>query len=114
MSAALPFFVVTGLRLRSPLYAPIFAFHAMQSFAQAQRDPACTFAEARQIDGVHHTLTAWPDAGAADAYGRRSAHARAVAVFAKIATGKVWSGSAPERPDWVEARRLWDEEGRDV
>lgn len=114
MTAGDSFIVVTGLRLRSPLHAPLFAFHAMRAFAQAQRDPACSFAEARQIDDVHHTVTVWTDAGAAGAYGRSGAHARATAVFAKIATGKVWSGIASEPPGWLEARRLWDEEGRDV
>ncbi len=99
--------VVTGLTLRSPLHGPLFAYHAMRSFAQAQADPACLHAEARTIEGVAHTVTLWRDAAAARAYGTSAAHRQAAAAFPKIATGKVWAGPAEAAPDWPEARRLW-------
>lgn len=106
--------VVTGLSLRSPIHAPLFAFHAMRSLAQAEADPDCLHAEARTIEGVAHTVTAWRDAAAARAYGTTGAHRRAAAVFPRIATGKVWSGPADAPPPWDEARRLWRDHGTPV
>ena len=105
------YIVVTGLRLRSPLYHPVFLYHAVRSFSQAQRDTGNLHTAQNTIDGVHHTITAWRNADASRAYGHSDAHRRAVAVFAKIATGKVYAGTHDAIPDWHEARRLWDRLG---
>ena len=106
--------VVTGLTLRAPLYKPLFLFHAIRSHAQAAAHPGIRHLDQRSIGGVHHTLTLWEDAAAARDYGTCGAHHRAAAVYAKIATGKIYAGRADTAPDWPTARRLWDEQGRVV
>ena len=103
--------VVTGLRLKAALYAPLFGYHAVRSMAQARREPSCRFAEARTVDGFHHTLTVWDSAAAAAAYGQSGAHRAAAAVFSKIATGAVYHGDARQRPEWTEALSLWRSRG---
>jgi hypothetical protein len=52
---------ITGLRLTAFWFAPIFWYHAARSFAQTRAAPGNLLAEARTIDGVHHTLTVWRD-----------------------------------------------------
>ena len=47
-------------------------------------------------------------------YLRSGAHAKAIAVFPKIATGKVLDLSLDDLPDWPELRQLWEEQGRSV
>ena len=106
--------VVTGLTLRSPLYQPLFLFHAIRSHSQASAHPGIRHLDQRTVDGVHHTVTLWEDAVAARDYGTSGAHRRAAAIYAKIATGKVYAGPADAAPDWPTARRLWEEQGRAV
>lgn len=47
-------------------------------------------------------------------YLRSGAHAKALAVFPKIATGKVLGLTLDYVPDWPEVRKLWEEQGRSV
>lgn len=94
------YLVVTGLTLRSPLYQPLFLYHAVRSYGQAQSHPGNIHHDQRMIGDVHHTLTLWDNAEASRAYGQSGHHRRAVAAFAKLATGKVYGGEVVERPDW--------------
>lgn len=66
------------------------------------------------IDGVHHTRSVWTDRRAMITYLRSGAHAKALAVFPKIATGKVLGVTLDYVPDWPEVRQLWEEQGRSV
>ncbi len=105
------YLVVTGLTLRSPLYQPLFLYHAIRSYEQARCHPGNIHHDQRVIGDVHHTLTLWESVETSRAYAQSGHHRRAVAAFAKIATGKVYSGKAAEPPDWGHARTLWDEFG---
>lgn len=102
---------ITGLRLKSFRFAPLFWYWAVRSFAQARSAPGNLLTEARTIDAVHHTLTVWRDRTDMVRYIRTGPHLRAMRVFPKIASGKVLGFSADASPDWPEARRLWQERG---
>lgn len=104
--------VITGLELRSSLYKPIFLYHAVRSYSQAQAAQGNLHVDQRQINGVHHTVTAWDSAEASAEYGRSAAHAGAVAVFSKIAIGRVYWGDHAEIPNWEDAHMLWAEHGK--
>lgn len=106
--------VVSGLRLKSRLHWPRFAWHAVRSMRQAQAAEGCLSAEARSISGVQHTLTLWKDGASMKRYARSGAHARAVAIFGRIATGEVAIFEAEAAPDWTAARTRWEREGRPV
>lgn len=105
---------MTGLRLRSPWQAPRFWFHALGAMAQARAASGLLRAEARRIDGVHHTLTVWESRDAMRAFLRTGAHATAMRVFPRFATGKVFGYAADAPPDWPDALALWQAHGRSV
>ena len=105
---------VTGLRLKRFWHVPLFWRHAIPCFSGARQAAGNMVAQTRTINGVHHTLTVWRDRAAMLAYVRSGAHAKAMKVFPKIATGRVYGGERKNPPDWEEALRLWTEHGRDV
>lgn len=108
------FVSITGLRLRGVWHYPRFIRHAVRSMAQARAAPGNLSAEARFIDGVHHTLSVWTSHEAMRAYLTAGAHLEAMKVYRRIATGKVHGYVTAEPPDWPDARRLWREHGRPV
>lgn len=81
---------------------------------QAKAAPGCLQADARTINGVHHTRSLWTSRAAMLAYLREGAHRAAMPVFPRIATGKVLGFEAESLPDWDEVHRLWEEKGREV
>lgn len=103
---------ITGLRLKSALHGPRFWYHAVRSLRQAQMAPGNILAEARTIDGVHHTRSVWDTRTSMITYLRSGAHLRAMAVFPQIATGKVTGLALPYIPDWAEVRAIWERDGR--
>ena len=105
---------VTGARTRGPIGEMRFWRHAVPSMAQAQAAPGCLYAEARTVDGVHHTLTAWENEDAMRRYVRSGAHLKAMRSFDAIATGEVIGFAAPGVPSWDEALAVWRERGRPV
>ena len=105
---------ITGLRLKTPLGWPRFAWHALGSMRQAQAAPGNLRADARKIDGVHHTLTLWTDRAAMLAYLRSGAHLQAMKAFGSIATGSVLGYEADVAPEWAEIPAIWRERGRAV
>lgn len=105
---------VTGLRLRSSIVLPIFWWHATHSMIQAKRADGNRFADARNVDGVYHTLTAWHDRKAMLVYLGCGAHLRAMRIFDLIGSGRVHGFEAEQVPDWPEALRLWKAYGRDA
>jgi heme-degrading monooxygenase HmoA len=105
---------ITGLRLNSALHLPTFWWHAIRSMRQAQRAPGLIRAEARRVDGVHHTLTIWESEAAMRAYLASGPHLSAMKTFRRIATGRTVGYNADRAPDWEEARSIWHEKARVV
>jgi hypothetical protein len=105
---------ITGLRLKGPFAAPRFWWHALRSMAQARSAPGNISVDARNIDGVQHTLTVWTDEAAMRAYLVAGAHMQAMRAFRRIATGKTIGFTTSAVPSWAEARAVWDERGRDA
>lgn len=103
---------ITGLKLNGPLSAPRFWWHALRSMAQAKRAPGNISADARLIDGVHHTLTVWSDRAAMLKYLRSGAHLQAMRTFHDIATGAVTGYEADAPPTWAELPAIWRDRGR--
>lgn len=85
----------------------------MASMAQAKQAPGCISADARSIDGVHHTLSVWSSKADMLKFIHSDAHARAIKIFRKIATGKTFGYPANEPPGWSEVHTIWKERGRD-
>ena len=105
---------ITGLKLNGPLSAPRFWWHALRSMAQAQRAAGNISANARIIDGIHHTVTVWTDKAAMRAYLVAGAHRQAMKAFRGIATGAVLGFEAEAAPEWCDVHELWRTRGRQV
>jgi hypothetical protein len=102
---------ITGLRIKSPLQLPIFAWHAVRSMRQAKMAPGNLAADARRIEGIHHTLTLWQDRSAMLAYLRSGAHLKAMKAFPAIGTGYAFGFDTQAAPAWPEVHALWRAEG---
>jgi hypothetical protein len=105
---------ITGLELKSVLHAPAFWWHAVRSMGQAQSAPGLISADARQINGVHHTLTVWQTEAAMCAYLTTGAHLAALRAFHGIATGRTVGFPAETAPGWDEVHEIWHNQGREV
>jgi hypothetical protein len=105
---------ITGLELKSALYAPAFWWHAIRSMGQAQSAPGLISADARQINGVHHTLTVWETEAAMRAYLTAGAHLAAMKAFHGIATGRTVGFLTKAAPDWDEVHEIWERQGNEV
>jgi quinol monooxygenase YgiN len=86
----------------------------MKSMVQARHAPGNISADARTINGVHHTLSVWTDQDAMRAYLTAGPHLAAMRLFPRIATGKVVGYLARQAPDWSEVHTIWLERGRVV
>jgi hypothetical protein len=105
---------ITGLRLRSALHLPTFWWHAIGSMRQAKAAPGLIQADARRIDGIHHTLTIWESEAAMRAYLASGPHLSAMKAFRRIATGRTIGYAAETAPAWDEARSIWLKAARAV
>lgn len=105
---------ITGLQVRRLWHIPSFWSHAMKSMVQARSAPGNISANARTINGVHHTLSVWTDRQAMRAYLTAGPHLEAMRLFPSIATGKVVGYLAKRAPDWSEVHAIWLEQGRVV
>ena len=105
---------ITGLTLKSLLYAVPFWWHASQSFSQATRAKGNLFADARRVGDVHHTLTIWTSRDAMRAYLGAGPHRRALKAYQSIGSGRVHGYYADIAPGWDEALRVWEREARAV
>lgn len=103
---------VTGLRLRSIWVWPRFAWHAVRSMRQAQAAKGNLFADARRIDGVHHTLTVWTSRDAMRAYLVAGAHLEAMKAFGDIGEGTTAGYTADGVPTWGAALAVLEADGR--
>lgn len=105
---------ITGLQVRRVWHVPSFWSHAMKSMVQARSASGNLSADARTINGVHHTLSVWTDKDAMRAFLTADAHLQAMRLFPSIATGKVVGYLAKQPPDWSEVHAIWQERGRVV
>ena len=105
---------ITGLRLNGPWHMPTFWWHAMRAMTQARQADGNLYADARTIDGVHHTLSVWRDRAAMQAYLTSGPHRRAMRIYPRIASGKVVGYTAERAPDWSEVHAIWQTRGRAV
>lgn len=103
---------VTGLRLRSVWVWPRFAWHAVRSMRQARTAEGNLFADARRIDGVHHTLTVWTSRDAMRAYLVAGAHLEAMKAFKDIGEGTTVGYTADAVPTWWSALAVLETDGR--
>jgi hypothetical protein len=110
----MPYVSITGLQLKSVLNAPAFWWHAVRSMGQAQAAPGNISAEARTINGIHHTLTVWESEAAMRAYLVSGPHLAAMKAFRGMATGKTLGLEAETPPGWDEVHALWQDRGRQV
>lgn len=102
---------ITGLRLKRPWHVFRFFRHAVRSRLQAEQAQGNLTARVRKVDGVYHTVTAWQSKKDMQRFARSGAHAKAIAVFPKIATGGTYIYETDRVPDWDEAAALWREHG---
>ncbi len=99
---------VTGLRLKGPLNVFRFFWHAIPSKAQADRAKGCLRAEVKALDGMQHTLTVWDSRQDMLLYRNNGAHLKAMKVFRKIATGRIYGFEhADTKIGWDEALDHW-------
>ena len=102
---------ITGLQVKRFWHFPAFMRHAVASMSQAKQAEGCISADARRINGVHHTRSIWESEAHMRAFLRAGAHGKAMRIFGKIATGKTFGYVAQNVPDWDEVHRLWREKG---
>ena len=105
---------ITGLTLKSALFGPVFWWHAVRSMRQAQQASGIISADARQIDGVHHTLSVWESEAAMRRHLTSGAHLAAMQAFRKIATGKIIGFLAEAAPPWNDVHAIWLTRARPV
>ena len=107
---------ITGLQLHSMWKTPKFWMYAIPSMIQARSSPGNVYADARQIDGIHHTLSVWEDQRSMLNFLRSGDHVKAMKIFDDIATGKVYGYETNDDavPTWEEVRKLYDNMGRPI
>ncbi len=105
---------ITGLKLNKAYHTPRFWYHAVRSMIQAKAASGNISAEARTINGIHHTMTVWESKDAMRAYLVAGAHLKAMKSFKAMATGKVLGFEADRAPPWDEVHALWQAKGREV
>ncbi len=105
---------ITGLQVRRVWHIPSFWSIAMKSMVQARNAPGNISADARNINGVHHTLSVWTNKDAMRAYLTTGPHLEAMRLFPSIATGKVVGYQTNRIPDWSEINAIWRDHGRNV
>lgn len=103
---------ITGFRAHSVWHLPRFWWHALAAMKQVKAASGLIMSDARSIDGVQHTLSAWTDRAAMLTFLQSGAHRDAMRAFPQIGTGYAFGFLAETVPDWDEARALWLSEGQ--
>ena len=98
---------ITGLQVKRFWHYPKFWKLAQASMVQANAADGCLSAEARTINGIHHTRSAWTNESAMRAFRHSGAHLEAMKAFRSIATGKTYGSFMTEMPDWHTVHELW-------
>lgn len=102
---------ITGLKLKSQRHFFTFWWHAIRSMIQAKSSPGNISAEARTINGIHHTLSVWTDEKSMRTFITTGNHLQAMKAFNHIATGKTFGYTTSNVPDWSDVHGLWLEKG---
>jgi len=105
---------VTGLRLKSLWYYPMFLKYALPSVRQAKAAQGNVETRTTVRQGVQHTLTAWDDKNSMLRYMRTGAHAKAMKVSNEMSVPggtKVYGYESDVIPSWNEALDLWEKHG---
>ena len=105
---------ITELRLSRFWHAPKFWKLAFAAMAQARSAEGCLSADARTIQGIHHTVSVWSSKEAMQAYLRQGAHMTAIKAFRSIATGKTFGFETRDVPGWDQVHTLWLKNGQTV
>lgn len=105
---------ITGFRLKSWRYSPLFWWHTLRSIRQARRSRGNLRVEARRIRGVNHTLTVWIDESAMRSFLEQGAHLKAMKIYRRSGVGRTLGFNAHEPPDWELALQRWITEAREV
>ena len=105
---------ITGLKAKNFFMTFLFWRNAIPSKFQAENSNGLVFLDVKRVKKYHCTLSVWKDRESMIAYRGSGAHAGAMNVFRKIATGKVYGYQARSIPTWEEALRLWAENARDA
>ncbi len=103
---------ITGLTLKKWWHIVPFYRKAVPAFKQARQAAGNLSAEVRTVGKMHCTLTVWENRKAMSEFLYAGAHHDAIAIFNEIATGKTYGYETTEVPNWDEAVRLLDENGK--
>lgn len=107
---------VTRFRMRAIRFLPFFIIHANRTVAQIRKaDGFATGTVQREAERIFWTLTVWRDDAAMRAYVASGAHRKAmphVVNWADEASVGHWEQSGLDLPDWPEAVRRFQREGR--
>ncbi|MEM9320912.1 MAG: hypothetical protein AAGA70_18195 [Pseudomonadota bacterium] len=75
--------------------------------AQAKASDGNISADARTINGIHHTVTVWENEHAMRRFLYRGAHRQAIKAFPSFATGKTVGFLADAPPRWDQVHAIW-------
>jgi hypothetical protein len=110
------FVSVTRLRLRSPLYLPLFLSHAIPSLRQAKQATGNLQTTTRQQGiRVFWTLTVWQDEASMRAYMTSGVHRQAMPKLAQWcdeASVTHWQQESTALPPWQAAEQHLRQSGR--
>lgn len=104
---------ITGLKPKGFFGFFLFWRHAIPSKIQADRASGILYSDVRQINDIQHTLTVWENKEKMKLFLNTGAHAKAMKVFRKIATGKTFGFETNKIPSWDEVHDLWQKQGKD-
>ena len=110
----MPYVSITGLKLKSVLRWPQFMWFAIRAMNQAKKAEGNISADARSIDGMHHTLSVWQSEAHMRAYLGAGAHLHAMKNFRQMASGSTYGYESVIVPSWAEALELWRKHAKPV
>lgn len=112
----MPFVSITRLRLRSPLYLPLFLRYAVPSFQESAAASGNLFTQTRrQKLTIFWTFTVWEDEASMRRYIVSGTHRQAMpklAQWCNEASTVHWLQASSELPPWEEIQQRMTANGR--
>jgi len=105
---------ITGLRVKKFYHYLKFLWLAIGAMEQARQSSGLIRAEARTINGVHHTMSIWDNESSMRKFLVTGAHLKAMRAFKHIATGKTVGFITINPPEWSQVHDIWIHDGREV